>query len=396
MKYITRPILVLSLISLFTDMASEMLYPVMPLYLQSIGFSAFYIGILEGIAEATTGLGKGYFGKLSDISGRRVPFVQVGYALSAIAKPLMIIFTHPLWVFLTRLLDRTGKGVRTAARDAILAAESSPAHKGKIFGFHRTLDTLGAVIGPLLALLYLSYAPGQYTALFVLSIIPGLLAILLSLTLKESSTLGSRLKFSLSFHEFLHYWKNSPVGYKKLTGGLFLFALINSSDMFLLLKARQNGISDLSIIYLYVFYNLIYAATSFPLGIIGDKKGLKNIFLGGLLFFALTYGGIALADSTLEFLIIFTLYGIYAAATEGIAKGWISHVVPDHEIATALGLYATFQSIGTMIASTLTGLLWHYIGSSYTLTAISISTLLIIIYFLIIVPPPQLNTSSKK
>ncbi|MGZ5286000.1 MAG: MFS transporter, partial [Flavisolibacter sp.] len=146
--------------SLLTDTASEMLYPIMPLYLKTIGFSIVLIGILEGVAEATAGISKGYFGKLSDTSGRRVPFVQIGYAFSAISKPMMAAFIHPLWIFFTRTIDRFGKGIRTGARDAILSDEATPRTKAKVFGFHRSMDTLGAVLGPALALLYLYYNPG--------------------------------------------------------------------------------------------------------------------------------------------------------------------------------------------------------------------------------------------
>lgn len=185
MKIITRTIWILSLVSLFTDFASEMLYPIMPMYLQSIGFSTVLIGLLEGIAEATAGLSKGYFGKLSDSIGRRVPFVQLGYSLSAISKPMMAAFAYPLWVLFTRTTDRLGKGIRTGARDAILSDETTPEHKGKVFGFHRGFDTMGAVLGPLTALLFLQYYPGSYQTLFFIAFIPGAGAILLTLLVTE-------------------------------------------------------------------------------------------------------------------------------------------------------------------------------------------------------------------
>src|SRR6187455_2659971 len=155
MRVITRTIWILSLVSLFTDIASEMLYPVMPIYLKSIGFSIVLIGILEGVAEAIAGFSKGYFGKLSDNSGKRVPFVQIGYALSALSKPMMAFFIYPVWIFFARTIDRLGKGIRTGARDAILSDEATPSTKGKVFGFHRSMDTMGAVMGPSLALVYL-------------------------------------------------------------------------------------------------------------------------------------------------------------------------------------------------------------------------------------------------
>ena len=165
MKYITRTVWVLSLVSLLTDTASEMLYPIMPIYLKTIGFSIVLIGILEGVAEATAGVSKGYFGKLSDLSGRRVPFVQIGYAFSAVSKPMMAVFIYPLWIFLARTIDRFGKGIRTGARDALLSDEATQETKGKVFGFHRSMDTLGAVLGPSLALIYLYFYPQDYRTL---------------------------------------------------------------------------------------------------------------------------------------------------------------------------------------------------------------------------------------
>ncbi|WP_295674413.1 MFS transporter, partial [uncultured Mucilaginibacter sp.] len=169
MKIITRNVLILSMVSLFTDVASEMLYPVMPVYLRAIGFSVILIGILEGVAEATAGLSKGYFGNLSDATGKRSPFIRIGYALSAISKPMMALFKYPLWVFFSRTTDRLGKGIRTGARDALLSDETTSRYKGRVFGFHRSMDTLGAVFGPLIALLYLAAHPGSYKALFFIA-----------------------------------------------------------------------------------------------------------------------------------------------------------------------------------------------------------------------------------
>ncbi len=153
-RIITKSVWVLSLVSLFTDISSEMLYPIMPLYLKSIGFSIVLIGVLEGFAEAIAGFSKGYFDKLSDVKGKRLPFVQLGYLLSALSKPMMAVFTLPLWVFSSRAVDRFGKGIRTGARDALLSDEATSATKGTVFGFHRSMDTLGAAIGPLIALAY--------------------------------------------------------------------------------------------------------------------------------------------------------------------------------------------------------------------------------------------------
>jgi len=162
-RIFSRVVITLSLVSFFTDIASEMLYPVMPIYLKSIGFTALLIGILEGIAEATAGLSKGYFGELSDRLGKRVIFIRWGYFLSALSKPTMAISKWPVWIFIVRTTDRMGKGLRTSARDALLSDESTPETRGKVFGFHRGMDTLGAAVGPAVALLLLWLYPGNYT-----------------------------------------------------------------------------------------------------------------------------------------------------------------------------------------------------------------------------------------
>lgn len=383
MKYITRTVWILSLISLFTDTASEMLYPVMPIYLKSIGFSVVLIGMLEGVAEAVAGLSKGYFGKLSDNSGKRVPFVQVGYALSALSKPVMAFFVYPLWIFFSRTIDRLGKGIRTGARDAILSEEATPATKGKIFGFHRSMDTLGAVLGPAFALLYLYLYPQQYKNLFFIAFIPGVLSIAASLLLKEKRKQVDQNKRSTSFFSFLHYWKQSPAAYRKLVTGLLIFTLFNSSDVFLLLKVKQAGISDTMVIGIYIFYNLIYALFAFPAGIIADKIGLKKMFIAGLILFAVVYFGMAANNNTYLFLMLFLLYGIYAAATEGISKAWISNISNKEDVATAIGTYSAFQSICTMLASSIAGLIWFQFGAAVTFLLTAIITLLVSAYFII-------------
>lgn len=381
MKYITRTVWILSLVSLFTDMASEMLYPVMPVYLKSIGFSIVLIGILEGIAEATAGLSKGYFGKLSDSSGKRVPFVRIGYALSAVSKPMMAIFIYPLWIFFARTIDRFGKGIRTGARDAILSDEATTETKGKIFGFHRFMDTLGAVLGPALALIYLYIFPGNYKTLFFIAFLPGLLAIAASFMLKDKKPEIVKSKVPVRFFSFLKYWKESPLIYRKVAIGLLIFALFNSSDVFLLLKLKEVGISDTLVIALYIFYNLVYALFAFPLGIVADKIGLKKVFILGLVIFSSVYFGMSVNQNLYVYFLLFFLYGIYAAATEGISKAWISNITDKKDTATAIGTYSGFQSICALIASSFAGYIWFEFGALYTFLITGIVTIVIILYF---------------
>ena len=373
-------------------MASEMLYPIMPIYLKSIGFSIVLIGVLEGMAEATAGLSKGYFGKLSDASGKRVPFVQIGYAFSAISKPMMAIFTYPIWIFFARTIDRFGKGIRTGARDAILSDEATAATKGKVFGFHRSMDTLGAVIGPALALIYLYFYPQNYKTLFLIAFIPVIAAVLSSFSLKEKKTIENRPGVKTSFFSFLHYWKQSPAAYRKVVTGLLIFTLFNSSDVFLLLQAKQSGLDDTLVIGIYIFYNLVYALFAFPMGMLADKAGLKTIFVIGLLLFAAVYFGMAFNTNLYFFFVLFFLYGIYASATEGIFKAWISNISSKKDTATAIGTFSGLQSICTMLASSITGLIWFQFGAAAAFIITAIVTLIVAAYFLTI-PKPTTKTT---
>ncbi len=383
-RIITRSILILSLVSLLTDVASEMLYPVMPLYLKHIGFSVVLIGVLEGVAEATAGLSKGYFGKMSDNQGRRLPFVRWGYALSALSKPMMALFSYPLWIFSARTVDRLGKGIRTGARDAMLSDEATTETKGRVFGFHRSMDTIGAFLGPALALLFLWQYPGQYIWLFYLAFIPGVASICLTILLRDKPSIPGRPVIRTRLADVSRYWCRSTPGYRKLTGALLAFALINSSDVFLLLRMQEAGLSDTATIGAYIFYNLVYALTAYPIGMLADRIGLRPTFVGGLLLFTIVYFGMAVAGESLPwYFMLFFLYGIYAAATEGIAKAWISNVTDKSETAVAIGTYAGFASICTMVASAGTGLLWYRFGPSAALTVPAIAALLIAGYFLI-------------
>ncbi|RTY80056.1 MFS transporter [Flavobacterium sp. LS1P28] len=381
LNYISKTVWIVSLVSLFTDTASEMLYPIMPIYLKSIGFSIVLIGVLEGFAEALAGLSKGYFGKLSDSSGKRVPFVRLGYGLSAISKPMMAVFVFPLWIFFARAIDRFGKGIRTGARDAILSDEATAETKGKIFGFHRSMDTFGAVLGPVMALIYLHFYPQQYKMLFYVAFIPGLLAVLASFLLNDKLKVQAKEVKQISFFSFLSYWKTSPAQYRRVVTGLLAFALFNSSDVFLLLKAKQAGLNDTVVIEIYIFYNLVYALCAFPLGIFADKIGLKKMFTFGLFLFAIVYFGMAFTKNSYIIGGLFLIYGVYAAATEGISKAWISNISDKKDTATAIGTYSGFQSICALLASSFAGVLWYQFGANTTFFITGITTLLIIIYF---------------
>ncbi len=381
MKTITRTVWVLCWISLFNDAASEMLYPVLPVYLKSIGFSVALIGVLEGLAEALAGLSKGYFGRLSDSTGKRTPFVQIGYALSVLSRPLLGLFTWPWWVFMARTMDRLGKGVRTAARDAILSDEATPATKGQIFGLHRSMDTLGAVIGPLIALGYLLAYPGRYRDLFFIAAVPGFIALSLTFFLNKNrkKILSEEKKFSFKY--FSSFWQRSGASYRRTVAGMWAFALFNSSDVFLLLKVKEAGLSDAYVIGFYIFFNLVFAVLGWPLGVLADRIGLRRMYVIGLAAFALTYLGMGLGHGLYFMASMFVLYGTYAAATDGISKAWISNLVSKSDTATAIGTYIAVQSLCALAASTLTGLIWYRFGAAAALLVTATAAALMTLYF---------------
>lgn len=394
MRIITRTVFILSMVSLLADIASEMLYPVIPVYLKEIGFSVLGIGILEGVVNFTAGISKGYFGKRSDEKGLRLPFVKLGYLLSALSKPLIATFAYPLWIFFVRTVDRLGKGVRTAARDALLSNEATPSTKARVFGFHRSMDTVGAAIGPVLALAFLFFYPGEYKTLFYLAFIPGLLSITLIFLLKEKkqpvSTMGKG-----NFFSFFRYWQIASPEFKKVVPGFLLFALFNSSDIFLLLITKEtigtdtitigNAVfnADTITIGAYVFYNLVYAAASYPLGVLADKWGYKKIILAGFALFAIVYGGFAFRPPVYMIFVLFSIYGIYAAATEGVIKAWVANLAHKENTATAIGFYTSCESICTLLASIIAGAIWTGFGSASTFIATAAVTAFVFIYFLL-------------
>jgi MFS family permease len=386
-KVITRTVLILSVVSFFGDIASELLYPVMPLYLKSIGMSALYIGTLEGLADAIAGISKTYFGKLSDISGRRMPFVWGGYLLSSFSKSAIGLFVNPFWVLFTRSADRLGKGVRTASRDAMLSDEATPETKGAVFGFHRSLDTFGAFLGPILALIYLNYHPGEYRKLFIYTLIPAFFVVLSLMLIKEKKIEKKKENGSM-FLNSLKYWKFATPEYKRLIKLIIVFTLVNSSDMFLLLKARESGLSDTQTISLYIFYNFIYAFSSYQMGKIADRIGKKKVYVIGLSCFVITYAGMAFNGHVSIFYILFFFYGFFAACTEGISKAWVSNLCKQVDLATALGFQSTTQSLAAMLASFIAGLVWYGLGSQYVFLYSSLITLMIIV---LLVREKQIN-----
>jgi len=368
-----RQVIILGMVSLFTDIASEMLYPVTPIFLTAVlGSSMALVGIIEGIAELTAALLKGYFGNLSDKVGKRSVFITIGYGLSAISKPLPGIFQNIPVVFATRVTDRIGKGIRTAPRDALLGSYSN-GNSGAVFGFHRAMDTFGAAVGPAVALIMLKIYPENYQLIFLLAFVPSLIAVAFTLMVKDK-IIPSGQRIKKNYFEFL---KSSPATYKKILLLLAVFSLVNSSDVFLILKSRDISESSTLAISGYIFYNIVFAVSSYPMGMLSDKIGKRNIFTFGLILFSAVYFGFAFIPDIYLLWILFALYGIYAASTEGISKAWISDIIPDEKKGTAIGLATLITGICVMIGSFLTGLLWDKFGSQIPFLISAIVSLVI-------------------
>lgn len=378
-KNISRQVLILGMISFFTDFASEMLYPVAPIFLTgALGASMAVVGIIEGFAEVIAGLLKGYFGFLSDKIGKRSIFVMLGYGLSSIIKPLPGFLPNVITVALSRGLDRVGKGIRTSPRDALLAANSN-GNSGAVFGFHRSMDTFGAVAGPLAALVILYFVPGEYTIVYLAAVIPSIFAVYFTFLVKDPRNITPVSKKK----HYKEFWKEAPKQYKYILVIITIFSFVNSSDVFLILKSRDISQSDSTAILGYVFYNFIYAFGSYPAGMLSDKFGKKNIFTIGLIVFSLVYFGFAVSENMMLIWLLFAFYGIYSASTEGITKAWVADLIPDHFRGTGIGMLNMFTSFAVMLGSILTGILWDQFGSQVPFILSAVVSLIIAVILLL-------------
>lgn len=341
----------LGFVSLLADLSSEIAYPLFPIFVTTVlGAPVAVLGLIEGIAEATASITKYPFGQATDYTGRRKPFVLAGYTLGALGK--LVIAVSPGWgmALAGRFTDRLGKGIRTAPRDDLIAANTAPGQQGLAFGLHRSMDTMGAVLGPLVALA-LVQAGVSLRLIFAIAVIPGLLSVVAIVFLvRERREEPQRRAFRLSL-------PGSPA-YRWLLAGSLLFAVGNSSDAFILLKAKDVGVSTAAVILLYVLYNIVYSAGSLPLGGLSDRVGQYPVVIAGYVVFAAVYVGFAAAGSGWALAGLFAIYGLYIAATEGTSKALIGRAIPTGERASALGLYYTATGLASFAASTIGGLLW--------------------------------------
>lgn len=356
---LTRNVTFLGVVSGLTDISSEMLYPIVPIFLTSVlGAPMQIVGMIEGLAEATASFVKILGGRLSDKAGTRKPFVIAGYSLSAFSKPLLALASTWHFVLFSRFIDRLGKGMRTSARDALIAGSTDKANWGKAFGFHRAMDTLGAAIGPLTALAMIEYmgaAKPDYRLIFITAFIPAALGVLVLIYFVKEvaappAAPGAPAAAPMS------------ADFKKFVALYAIFALGNSSDVFLIMKAKTMGFTLTHVILAYTGYNLVYAALATPAGWLSDKLGKINTMVFGFLVFAAVYVGFATATKGWMVWALFALYGFYGAFNEGISKAVISHLSTGENRASAMGYFQGALGFLTFAASALAGFLWDKVS----------------------------------
>lgn len=383
-----RNVFVTGLVSFFMDISSEMIYPLVPLFLSNVlGVNKSVIGLIEGIAESTASLLKVFSGWFSDRIGNRKWLMAVGYGISTLSRPIVALSSGWHHVMVSRFIDRFGKGVRTAPRDAIIAESAEKAYLARAFSFHRSLDTMGAVAGPALAFFLLGILSNDYRKVFWLSMIPGVIAVLLIIFfIKEQKNKSVKVQKS-GASALLHFRTNLDWRFKAFVFIAAVFAIGNSSDVFLILRAQQIGVQTTMIPVVYLLFNLIYSLSSIPAGIAADKFGKKRVILAGFILFAILYYGFAVAKDSISIWILFGFYGLFMGLTEGIQKAFLATIIPQDFKATAFGVFHTVVGLAMFPASVIGGYLWDHVSPSATfyfgaITA-GISAVLFVIFIIV-------------
>ncbi|MBN2307306.1 MFS transporter [Candidatus Peregrinibacteria bacterium] len=370
----------LGLTSFFTDMSSEMIFPVLPIFLTTVlGANMAVIGFIEGVAESAATILKMLSGWFSDKFGKKKPLIVAGYSLSTITKPILAITNHWWQVLAIRIADRVGKGLRTAPRDALITASVGEKERGAKFGLHRAMDTGGAIVGTLIAFLILErYLEGAFKIIFLLSAIPGLIAIVvLTLGVKDSPQKVESKKFSFDFSE-------CDPALKRFLWAIAFFNMANFSYAFFILRADDIGLALFLIPLVYFVYNTVYAAFSIPLGKLSDRIGRRAVLTAGVLLFGITCLGFGFVANTLTIWFLFALYGLFMAVTDGVSRAYVSDLAATNKRGLAFGTYHAIVGITVLPANFIGGVLWHSINVQapfiYAALLSVISALLLMFY----------------
>lgn len=356
--WLSRNLLVLCGVSLLQDAASELLYPILPIFLTvTLGAPAAAVGIVEGAAEAGGAATKLVAGRLADTHARR-PLIGSGYGLAALGKIVLAAATVWPLALLARVIDRLGKGVRGAPRDALLVVGVSPGDRGKAFGLHRAADTTGAVIGPLLGLGLYELFDQHIRPLLVVAIIPAVASVVLVAAVREAPSRRVATSSGRSARPWSGLWSRLPRRFWTVAGPLMLFALVNFPDALLLLRAHEVGLSVVGVIGAYVVYNVSYALLSYPAGAVSDRRSRPLVFAVGLACFTITYLGLGLTHNPVWVWPLLLVYGGFPACTDSVGKAWISTTVTPTRQGSAQGVYQALSGVGVLAAGLWAGLAW--------------------------------------
>ena len=359
---VSTNVLILGVVSLLTDMSSEMIYPVLPLFLTAIGATGLVIGLIEGAAETTASLLKVASGWYSDRFDRRKPFILAGYGASSAVKPALIVATLPWHVLAVRITERIGKGVRSAPRDALIANSTAHESMGKAFGFHKAMDAMGAVIGPVIALAILVYAASMeelatYRLIFIFAMFPAFAAVLVALLVKEkkASREAGRGRFLAEIRGLgREFWLIIAI--------VMTFYIGEISYAFFILKSSGSGMSDVTTILLYVLFNIVFVIVAMPSGSLSDRIGRKPVIIASFLLFALASAVMAAADSLILLVLGFSLFGVFKGSSEGVLKAYVVDLVPKDLRGSALGAFHTAVGLVMLPGGIVAGLLWDSVG----------------------------------
>jgi MFS family permease len=378
---LTKNTFLLALTSLFADISSEMLYPILPIFLtQNLKVGGSIVGIVEGVAETTQNIVQGFSGWLSDKWQKRKGIAVFGYVLAALSKPFIGLATGWPVVLGARFMDRFGSGTRSAPRDALIAASADEKNRGKAFGLEGAGDNLGAFIGPLIAVALLFLLEINIRSVFYLSVIPGGLAVLMVLAVREKKVaVQSKVKIDLSYRQF-------PASYRKYLLATALFGVGNSSNAFLILQTKDLGVSFKNTILIYAAFNLVAALISYPSGNLSDKLGRKNILLVSFIIFLITYAGFAFTKNLWLIGGLFCLYGLYQGIFRSVGKAMAADLVPAHLRASGIGWYSTMVGLSGLIASIVAGQLWDKVGHTAVFLYGAAFSIIGIISLIILIP----------
>ena len=360
---LSRPIRLLGWTSLFTDAATEAIYPLLPVFLTRVlGATPVSLGIIEGAADAVSSLLKIVAGRISDRTGRRKPIVALGYAIAGFARPMVALASTWQHVFAVRLTDRVGKGLRGAPRDAMLSALAPPGERGRVFGYHRAMDHTGAIVGPIAAAIFLWWFPGQYRALFALALIPGLIALGMVLLVPEVpvETVSSGQAAAARLDGLRP--ASVPPRLRRFLWILAIFTLGNSTDAFLLLRLSGAGLATMYLPLAWAALHVVKASLATAGGRLSDRYGRGRVIIAGWIVYALVYAGFAVTETLLPLLALFLVYGLHFALVEGSEKALVADLTPPSLQGTAFGWYNAVLGFGALAASLLFGALWEGFG----------------------------------